>query len=381
MGCITRATRPLRMRIAGNHQEEISLLIINTLHSPVVLGHPWMARHRPQIDWARHEIQEWDPSCSSRCLGKAHASVVTPQREESPNLARVPTEYHDPLGVFCKSRAMSVPPHRSYDCAIELQPGATPPRGCIVSLSRPERAVMEKYLTESLATGIIRPSSSPAGARFFFMGKKDGTLRPCIDYRGINAMTMRNRYPLPLMDTAFDLLQGATVFTKLDLRNAYHLVRIKEGDEWKTAFNTPTGHWEYLVMPFGLTNVPAVFQTLVNDVLGDMINRFVFVYLDDILIFSQDARSHQGLIRKVLQHLLENRLFVKAEKCEFSCKSTTFLGYIITAGSISMDLEKVRAVEQWPQPTNRKSLPCLASPISTGGSYGTIAPSPLLSHD
>ena len=143
------------------------------------------------------------------------------------------------------------------------------------------------------------------------------------------------------MDTVFDLLQGATIFTKLDLRNAYHLVRIKVGDEWKTAFNTPTGHLEYLVMPFGLTNVPAVLQTLVNDILGDLLNKFVFVYLDDILIFSQDARSHQGHVRKVLQRHLENRLFIKAEKCEFSCSSTTFLGYIITAGSIGMDLEKV----------------------------------------
>ena len=132
-------------------------------------------------------------------------------------------------------------------------------------------------------------------------------------------MMVRNRYPLPLMDTAFKLLQGATIFTKLDLRNAYHLVRIKEGDEWKMSFNTLTGHWEYLVMPFGLTNAPAVFQTLVNDVLGDMINRFVFVYLDDILIFSQDAHSHQVHVPKVLQRLLENRLFVKVEKCEFSC--------------------------------------------------------------
>ena len=126
---------------------------------------------------------------------------------------------------------------------------------------------------------------------------------------------MWNGYPLPLMNTAFNLLQGATVFTKLDLRNAYHLVRIREGDEWKTAFNTPTGHWEYLVMPFGLTNAPAVFQTLVNDVLRDMINKYVFVYLDDILIFSQNARSHRAHIRKVLQRLLENRLFVKVEKC------------------------------------------------------------------
>ena len=280
--------------------------------------------------------------------------MVTPQQEESPNLAKVPREYHDLGEVFCKGRATCLPPHRLYDCAIELKPGAAPPRGRIFSLSRPEREAMAKCLTESLAAGIIHPSSSPAGAGFFFVGKKDGTLRPCIDYRGINEMMVRNRYPLPLMNTPFDLLQGATIFTKLDLRN--HLVRIKEGDEWKTAFNTPTGHWEYLVMPFGLTNVPAVFQTLVNDVLGDMINKFVFVYLDDILIFSQDAQSHQGHVRKVLQRLLENRLFVKAEKCEFPCTTTAFLGYIISAHSISMHPEKVRAVEQWPTPTARKAL-------------------------
>ena len=158
------------------------------------------------------------------------------------------------------------------------------------------------------------------------------------------------------MTSAFKILQGAAVFTKLDLRNAYHLVRIREGDECKMAFNTPTGHWEYLLMPFGLTNAPAVFQTLVNDILRDMINNFVFVYLDDILIFSKDRKDHTIHVRRVLQRLLENRLFVKAEKCEFSVSSTTFLGYVIASGSISMDPEKVKAVEEWPTPTHRKSL-------------------------
>ena len=128
---------------------------------------------------------------------------------------------------------------------------------------------------------------------------------------------MKNRYPLPLLSSAFELLQGATVFTKLDLRNAYHLVRIREGDEWKTAFNTPTGHYEYLVMPFGLTNAPAVFQALVNDLLRDMIDKFVFVYLDDILIFSRNLVEHVTHVRSVLRRLLDNSLFVKAEKCEF----------------------------------------------------------------
>ena len=169
---------------------------------------------------------------------------------------------------------------------------------------------MEKYLKESLAAGIIRTSSSPAGARFFFVSKKDGSLRPCIDYRGIKEITVKNRYPLPLMYTSFELLQGATIFTKLDLRNTYHLVRIREGDEWKTAFNMPTGHWEYLVMPFGFTNAPAVFQTLANDVLRDMLNKSMFVYLNDILVFSKSQEEHKTQVCKVLQRLLENRLFL-----------------------------------------------------------------------
>ena len=322
----------------------------------MVLGHPWMAKHRPKVDWIKHKILEWDISCSRRCLQKAPAPAAAPQREEVPNLARVPEEYHNLREVFCKSRATFLPPHRLYDCAIDLKPGAAPPRGQIFSLLRPEREAMEKYLSESLVAGIIRPSSSPAGAGFFFVGKKDGSLRPCIDYRGINQLTIKNRYPLPLMNTAFNLLQGATVFTKLDLWNAYHLVRIREGDEWKTVFNTPTGHWEYLVMPFGLTNAPAVFQTPVNDILRDMISRFVFLYLDDILIFSKDTRSHRVQVRKVLQRLLENHLFVKVENCEFSCVTTSFLGYIISAGNISMDPEKMRTVEQCPKPTDRMAL-------------------------
>ena len=141
---------------------------------------------------------------------------------------------------------------------------------------------MEAYITNSLASGFIRPSSSPMGAGFFFVEKNDKSLRPCIDYRGFNDITVKNKYPLPLIDSAFGPLHQATIFSKLDLHNAYHLVRIKEGDEWKTVFNTPLGHFEYLVIPYGLTNAPAVFQALINDVLRDMLNWFVFVYLDDI---------------------------------------------------------------------------------------------------
>ncbi|XP_065821877.1 uncharacterized protein lrfn4b [Labrus bergylta] len=270
--------------------------------------------------------------------------------------SRVPSHYQDLKEVFNKTRATSLPPHRAYDCAIDLLPGTSPPRGRLYSLSPPEREAMELYIKSSLAAGIIRPSSSPAGAGFFFVDKKDKTLRPCIDYRGLNDITIKNRYPLPLISTAFELLQGAKIFSKLDLRNAYHLIRIREGDEWKTAFNTPSGHYEYLVMPFGLTNAPAVFQALVNDVLRDMLNDYVFVYLDDILIFSPDEETHILHVRQVVQRLLENRLFVKAEKCEFHVSSVPFLGFVVSQDNIQMDPSKVSAVSEWPTPTNRKQV-------------------------
>ncbi len=273
-----------------------------------------------------------------------------------PDLTGVPAEYCDLRAVFSKSRATSLPPHRLYDCAIDLLPGTSPPKGRLYSLSGPEREAMDRYIRESLQAGLICHSSSPAGAGFFFMQKKDGSLRPCIDYRGLNYITVKNKYSLPLMSSAFELLQGAQVFTKLDLRNAYHLVRIREGDEWKMAFNTPSGHYEYLVLPFGLSNTPTVFQGLVNSVLGDMINQFVFVYLDDILIFSPSLQVHTQHVRRVLQRLLENKLFVKAEKCEFHAESVTFLGHIISTRGIKPDPTKIEAVAMWPVPDSRKAL-------------------------
>ena len=178
----------------------------------------------------------------------------------------------------------------------------------------------------------------------------------CIDFRGLNGITVKNKYPLPLISSNLGSLEGAKLFSKLDLRNAYHLVRIKEGDEWKTAFNTPLGNFEYLVMPFGLTNAPAVFQALINDVLWDFINRFVVVYLDDILIYSGSMEEHISHVCQVLTRLLENRLFVKAEKCDFHVDTVSFLGYIMQSGSIKPDPEKIRAVEEWPVPKSRKEL-------------------------
>ncbi|KAI2645969.1 Transposon Tf2-6 polyprotein [Labeo rohita] len=320
--CITHTTAPITMITSGNHKEELTFLLITSPLVLVVLGHPWLVHHNPKVDWGHDSVSSWGESCFSNCLLSACPSVSRSLlQEESVNLSNVPTEYLDLKEVFSKSRAASLPPHRPYDCAIELLPGMSPPKGKLYSLSAPEREAMEKYISDSLAAGLIRPSSSPAGAGFFFVKKKDGSLQPCIDYRGLNNITVQNTYILPLMSSAFERLQGASIFSKLDLRNAYHLVHIRKGDEWKTAFNTPRGHFEYLVMPFGLSNSPAVFQALVNDVLRDMVDNFIYVYLDDILIFSSSLQEH-------VQH----------------------------SEGIRMDPDKVKAVVDWPTPDSRKAL-------------------------
>ena len=378
-GVVKHLTEPLDLRLSGNHCESIQLYLIDSPDMPLVLGHPWLVLHNPHIDWPSGTILEWGRSCHSQCLRSAPCAPVSSGLRSLSELSKsdapvssglrslselsksdvcssVPPEYSDLSLVFSKQRVSSLPPHRPYDCAIDLLPGTSPPRGRLFSLSGPEMTAMESYIDEALTAGFIRPSTSPAGAGFFFVGKKDGSLRPCIDYRGLNRITVKNRYPLPLMSSSFDYLRGAKVFSKLDLRNAYNLMRIKEGDEWKTAFNTPNGHYEYLVMPFGLTNAPAVFQALVNDVLRDMLNRFVFVYLDDILIFSKSEEEHIQHVRQVLHRLLENQLYVKAEKCAFHETSIPFLGYIINTKGVTMDPVKVKAVADWPQPTTSKQL-------------------------
>ncbi len=191
---------------------------------------------------------------------------------------------------------------------------------------------------------------------FFFVQKKDGGLRPCIDYRALNEHTVKFRYPLPLVPAALEQLRKARFYTKLDLRSAYNLVRIREGDEWKTAFSTCTGHYEYLVMPFGLSISPAVFQSFINDVFRDMLNRQVVVYIDDILIYSDTLEDHVQHVRAVLQRLIQYQLFAKIEKCDFHQTSISFLGYIISPGGVAMDEGKVKAVVEWPRPTTLKEL-------------------------
>lgn len=248
-GRIQTITEELELTVGALHSEKIHLYSFQSPHNPIILGLPWLEKHNPIITWSTKQISQWSDYCKKHCLQSCTRPTIT---HTSPSASPLPSEYDDLREAFSKTKAAQLPPHRPGDCAIELIPGAQPPKGRVFPLSQPEATAMKEYIEEELAKGFIRTSTSPASAGFFFVKKKDGGLRPCIDYRGLNDVTVKYRYPLPLVPAALEQLRRAKYFTKLDLRSAYNLIRIREGDEWKTAFSTTTGHYEYRVMPFGL---------------------------------------------------------------------------------------------------------------------------------
>jgi hypothetical protein len=203
--------------------------------------------------------------------------------------------------VFNTGRTDRLLTNRKTDHSIDLKPGTDPPFQRLYQLSPTEQKALSKFITEGLEKGIIHKSISPASVPILFMPKKDGMLRLCIDYRGFNTITVKNRHPLPLINEILNRLNDSTIFSKIDLKNTYYRIRIKEGDEWKTAFRTRYGYYEFLVIPFGLTNAPATFQAYINRILRGYINDFCIVYLDDILIFSRDEKQYQQHLDLVLE--------------------------------------------------------------------------------
>ena len=205
-------------------------------------------------------------------------------------------------------------------------------------------------LKEMLDKGFIRPSVSPWGAPILFVKKKDGSLRLCIDYRLLNQVTIKNKYPLPRIDDLFDQLKTAGVFSKIDLRSGYHQLRIRGEDISKSAFRTRYGHYEFLVMPFRLTNAPAAFMDLMNRVFHEYLDEFVIVFVDDILIYSDSEELHEKHLKLALEVLRKNKLYAKFSKCDFWMKEVLFLGHIISKDGVSVDPSKVAAVMDWKQP-------------------------------
>jgi reverse transcriptase-like protein len=271
----------------------------------------------------------------------------TPEQSAPPEL---PPEIMHRAAVFSEEAARELPVLEGAEHRIDLAEGAEPPQGPIYPLSQSQLEELATYIRENLANGRIVESSSPAGAPILFVPKKDGTLRLCVDYRGLNKVTIKNRYPLPLVSDLMDRLLGARWFTKLDLRDAYHRIRIRKSDQWKTAFKTRYGQFEYTVMPFGLTNAPSTFQAYINRALVGFVDVCCIVYLDDILIFSRTREEHTSHILQVLDRLEQSHLFAKQSKCTFYQDRVEFLGFIIDRDGISMDPKRVEAIQGWPPP-------------------------------
>lgn len=221
----------------------------------------------------------------------------------------------------------------------------TPEARLIIPLTEKELRVLREYLEKMERKGFIRKSQSPTGAPVLFVSKKDGSLRPCIDYRRLNAITIKNAYPLSSIIELKNRLRKSRIFTKLDQRSGFNNIRIKERDEWKTAFRTRYGHYEYLIMPFGLTNAPATCQMVVNDALRENLDVFVICYMDDVLIYSEDEDNHRKHVEWVLQQLQRYGLKLKPEKCEWHKKEVDFLGYLVGRQGIKIHPEKVEAVK------------------------------------
>jgi hypothetical protein len=268
----------------------------------------------------------------------------------------VPEEYHEFLGEFTNKEPTEPPRHRQLDHQISLQLGATSPYEPLRPLSEDKMHALKDYIDTNEECSWIRTLTSPAGAPIHFIKKKDRSLRLCIEYQRLNDKTIKDRMLLPLIGESLDLLANATIYTKLDIKDAYHNLQIAKGDEWKTAFRTRCGLYEYCVMPFGLTNAPASFQRWINKILSEHLDIFCVVYLDDILVFSDSLDGHKRHVRMILAKVAETGLTLKASKYEFHTMETEYLGYVISQKGLRMNEEKIRRIRESQEPQNIKGI-------------------------
>ena len=341
----------------------IDLVCIPMIGIDVIVGMDWLSANNVILDCKKKTIVLSVPSrCTSKpqLLSSVHAEKcirkgcqaymvffsIKVEVEEGIDQIEVVNEFPE---VFPKEM-IGLPPDREVEFSIDLAPETEPISKAPYRMSPSELVELKRQIEELMEQGFIRPSVSPWGSPVLFVKKKDGSLRLCIDYRQLNKATIKNKYPLPRIDDLLDQLNGASVFSKIDLRSGYHQLRVKREDIPKTAFRTRYGHYEFLVMPFGLTNAPAVFMDYMNRIFRPYLDKFVVVFIDDILIYSKDEEEHKEHLRIVLQVLKEHKLYAKLSKCDFWLREVKFLGHVVSAVGVTVDPGKIEAVLNWERP-------------------------------
>ena len=351
-----RMCKSCPVEICGRKMDA-NMFVLETQGYDAILGMTWLSKHHAVINCRDKSVTFRIPSepefhfigedRESRKKNRGDCSMAEVQEKPIP----VVEEFMD---VFAEIPGL--PPDREVEFNIDLLPGTAPISKPPHILARPELGELKDQLQEYLDKGYIRPSTSPWGAPVLLVKKKDGGKRLCIDYRGLNSVTIKNKYPLPRIDDLFDQLNGAKVFSKLDLRSGYHQVKVRKDDIPKTALRTRYGHYEFQVMPFGVTNAPAVFMDLMNRIFSPYLDQFVVIFIDDILIYSKTEEEHAEHLRIVLETLRREKLYAKLSKCEFWMKSISYLGHVVSEEGISVDPNKVQAVKEWKAPRNVKEI-------------------------
>ncbi|KAL8120809.1 hypothetical protein AgCh_017842 [Apium graveolens] len=333
----------------------------------VILGMDWLSNHEAQIECKSKKVKlrtkdgeevifkgkrqekKFLTAIETRRLIRQGCEVylahVMDVEKESVRIEDIPI-VRDFLDVF-PDELPGLPPDREIEFTIDLAPGTEPVSKAPYRMAPVEKKELAAQLQELLDKGVIRPSVSPWGAPVLFVKKKDGSMRLCIDYRELNKLTIKNKYPLPRIDDLFDQLKGASCFSKINLRYGYHQLKIKAEDIPKTAFRTRYGHYEFLVMAFGLTNAPAAFMDLMNRVFKQYLDTFVIVFIDDILIYSKTEEDHKEHLRIFLEILRKDKLYAKFLKCEFWIKEVQFLGHVVNKEEIKVNPAKIEAVMNW----------------------------------
>ncbi|GJR36612.1 putative reverse transcriptase domain-containing protein [Tanacetum coccineum] len=330
-----------------NQPFKIDLMPIKLGSFDVVIGMDWLSKCHAKIIYDEKVVHI--PINGETLIIRVLIAKVMEKKSDDKRLEDIPVvrEFSE---VFPENLS-GLPPVRQVEFQIDLIPGAVPVARAPYRLALSEMQELSTQLQELADRGFIRPSTSPWGAPVLLVKKKDGSFRMCIDYQELNRLTIKNRYPLPMIDDLFDQLQGSSVYSKINLRSSYHQLRVKDEDIPKIAFRTRYGHYEFQVMPFGLTNAPAVFMDLMNRVCKPYLDKFMIVFIDDILIYSRNKEEHADHLRIILELLKKEKLYAKFSKCDLWISIVQFLGHLIDNQGLHVDPAKIEAVRNWASPT------------------------------